>query len=154
MSTFAQPGKYLTFLVGKEEYGIPILKAKEIIKMMDITSIPKTPQFMRGVINLRGKIIPIIDLRLKFRLEAKEYTERTCIIVVELLLNHAKRQMGIIVDTVSEVINIPQNDLEPPPQYGTQLETGYLTGMGKVKDKVVLLLDIEKAFSDEEFVTK
>lgn len=154
MSTFAQPGKYLTFLIGKEEYGIPILKAKEIIKMMDITSIPKTPPFMRGVINLRGKIIPIIDLRLKFRLEAKEYTERTCIIVVELLMNQTRRQMGIVVDTVSEVVNFPKNDLEPPPQYGTQLEPGYLTGMGKVKDKVVLLLDIEKAFSDEEFVNK
>jgi purine-binding chemotaxis protein CheW len=154
MSTFAQPGKYLTFLIGKEEYGIPILKAKEIIKMMDITSIPKTPPFMRGVINLRGKIIPIIDLRLKFRLEAKEYTERTCIIVVELLLGQTKRQMGIVVDTVSEVINFPKNDLEPPPQYGTQLETGYLTGMGKIKDKVVLLLDIEKAFSDEDYVIK
>jgi purine-binding chemotaxis protein CheW len=154
MSTFAQPGKYLTFLIGKEEYGIPILKAKEIIKMMDITSIPKTPPFMRGVINLRGKIIPIIDLRLKFRLEAKEYTERTCIIVVELVLGQTKRQMGIVVDTVSEVINFPKNDLEPPPQYGTQLETGYLTGMGKIKDKVVLLLDIEKAFSDEDYVVK
>lgn len=154
MSTFAQPGKYLTFWIGKEEYGIPILKAKEIIKMMDITSIPKTPPFMRGVINLRGKIIPIIDLRLKFRLEAKEYTERTCIIVVELVLGQTKRQMGIVVDTVSEVLNFPKNDLEPPPQYGTQLETGYLTGMGKIKDKVVLLLDIEKAFSDEDYVVK
>jgi purine-binding chemotaxis protein CheW len=154
MSAFAQPGKYLTFVIGKEEYGIPILKAKEIIKMMDITSIPKSPQFMRGVINLRGKIIPIIDLRLKFILEAKEYTERTCIIVVELLLNQAKRQMGIVVDTVSEVVNFPKNDLEPPPQYGTQLETGYLMGMGKAKEKVVLLLDIEKAFHDEDLVIK
>lgn len=154
MSTIAQSGKYLTFLIGKEEYGIPILKAKEIIKMMDITSIPKTPQFMRGVINLRGKIIPIIDLRLKFRLEAREYTERTCIIVMEMLLSQTKKQLGIVVDTVSEVVNFPKNELEPPPQYGTQLETGYLTGMGKIKDKVVLLLDIEKAFNDEDLVIK
>lgn len=147
-----QFGKYLTFFIGKEEYGIPIRKVKEIIKMMEITGIPKTPDFIKGVINLRGKIIPIMDLRLKFDLEPIGYTPRTCIVVVELIMEEIKRQFGIIVDTVSEVVNIQKGELEPPPQYGTVLDAGYLTGMGKVKGKVILLLDIEKVFSSQEMI--
>jgi purine-binding chemotaxis protein CheW len=154
MNALAQPGKYLTFLIGKEEYGIQISKAREIIKMMDFTSIPNTQRFVKGVINLRGKIVPIIDLRLKLGLESITYTERTCIIIVDLLMNQIKRQFGVVVDTVSEVVNLQKSELEPPPQYGTLLDTGYLTGMGKVKEKVILLLDIEKVFHDEELVIK
>ena len=147
-----QGGKFLTFALGNEEYGIPIQKVKEIIGIMDITCIPRTPRFIKGVINLRGKIIPIMDLRLKFGLEEKEYSQRTCIIVVEIIVAEAKRQMGIVVDTVSEVVNIQKGDIEPPPQYGTNLDTKFLTGMGKVKGKVILLLEIEEVLSSEELV--
>ena len=145
-------GKYLTFILAKEEYGIPILKVREIIKLLEITSIPKTPGYIKGVINLRGKIIPIMDLRLKFGLEEMEYNERTCIIVVEIAVNDACKLMGLIVDTVSEVVNLATDQIEPPPEYGYQNNQGYLIGVGKVKERVILLLDIEKILSREESV--
>lgn len=145
-------GKFLTFALGSEEYGIPIQKVKEIIGIMDITSIPRTPKFIKGVINLRGKIIPIMDLRLKFGLQEKEYTQRTCIIVVEISTGETKKQMGIVVDTVSEVVNIQRGEIEAPPQYGSSLDTAFLTGMGKVKGKVILLLEIEQVLNSEEMV--
>lgn len=146
----AQAGKHLTFVLNKEEYGIPINRVKEIIGMMDITSIPRTPKFIKGVVNLRGKIIPLMDLRLKLDMGEQEYTERTCIIVVELNFEGVQRQMGIVVDTVSEVVNIQANELEPPPQYGTQVEGDFLIGIGKVKGKVILLLDIQRVLNPEE----
>ncbi len=145
-----QGGKYLTFALGHEEYGIPIHKVKEIIGIMEITSIPKTPKFIRGVINLRGKIIPIMDLRLKFDMEEKEYSERTCIVVVEIQLEEMKKQMGIAVDAVSEVVNIQTGEIEPPPEYGAHSSEEFLTGVGKVKGKVILLLDIDKVLDSEE----
>jgi len=145
-------GKYLTFSLKKEEYGIPILKVKEIIGLMEITDVPKTPDFVKGVINLRGKIIPIMDLRLKFMMEEKEYNERTCTIVVETNVNNTKSLMGIVVDTVSEVVNISQNEIEPPPQYGNKVDEDFLLGMGKVKGKVVMLLNIEKIINSEEMI--
>lgn len=143
-------GKFLTFMLGCEEYGIPIQKIKEIIGIMDITNIPRSPAFIKGVINLRGKIIPVLDLRLKFELGEKEYNQRTCIIVVELVVAGSTRLMGIVVDTVSEVVNIQKNEIELPPQYGSLVDTSFLTGMGKVKGKVVLLLDIEQVLNNEE----
>ncbi len=145
-------GKYLTFILAKEEYGITILKVREIIKLLEITSIPKTPGYIKGVINLRGKIIPIMDLRLKFGLEEKEYTERTCIIVVEVTLNDTRRLMGLIVDTVSEVANLATDQIEPPPEYGNLNNQGFLIGVGKVKERVILLLDIEQILSREESI--
>jgi len=148
-----QDGKHLTFSLGKEEYGLPILKVKEIIGMMEITHVPQTPDFIKGVVNLRGKIIPIMDLRLKLAMQERDYNERTCIIVVEVKINDAKRLMGIVVDTVSEVINIQQNDIEPPPEYQTKVDKGFLTGMGKIKGKVVMLLNIEQIVNCNEMVT-
>lgn len=145
-------GKFLTFLLGSEEYGIPIQKIREIIGIMDITNVPRTPTYLKGVVNLRGKIIPVMDLRLKFELMEKEYNQRTCIIVVELEAAGAARVMGIVVDTVSEVLNIHKEDIELPPQYGNMVDTAFLTGMGKVKGKVVLLLDIDRILSNEEIV--
>lgn len=145
-------GKFLTFLLGCEEYGISIQKIREIIGIMDITNVPRSPAFIKGVINLRGKIIPVMDLRLKFELAEKEYTQRTCIIVVELDFAGMTRLMGIVVDSVSEVVNIPKSDIELPPQYGSLVDTAFLTGMGKVKGKVVLLLDIEQVLNSEEKV--
>lgn len=144
-----QGGKFLTFTLSQEEYGIPIHKVKEIIGMMEITNVPKTPKFIKGVINLRGKIIPIMDLRLKFEMEERQYTERTCIIVVDVQMEEVKRQMGIAVDAVSEVVNIQTSEIELPPEYGHS-SAGFLTGMGKVKGKVILLLDIEKVLDSEE----
>ena len=145
-----QGGKFLTFTLGNEEYGIPIQRVKEIIGMMEITHIPKTPGYIRGVINLRGKIIPIMDLRLKFGLDEKSYTERTCIIVVEIMLEGVKKLIGIAVDAVSEVVNIQTAEIEPPPEYGTHTNAGFLTGMGKVKGKVILLIDIERIMDNQE----
>jgi purine-binding chemotaxis protein CheW len=145
-------GKFLTFMLGCEEYGILIKKIKEIIGIMDITSVPRSPAFIKGVINLRGKIIPVMDLRLKFDLDEKEYNQRTCIIVVELDTAGVTRLMGIVVDTVCEVVNIQKNDIELPPQYGSLVDTSFLTGMGKVKGKVVLLLDIDQVLNSEEKV--
>ncbi len=145
-------GKYLTFVLAREEYGIPILKVREIIKLLEITSIPKTPGYIKGVINLRGKIISIMDLRLKFGLEEKEYNERTCIVVVEISLNDTRKLMGLIVDAVSEVVNLTTDQIEPPPEYGYQNNQGFLTGVGKVKERVILLLDIERILSREESI--
>ena len=147
-----QGGKFLTFALGNEEYWIPIQKVKEIIGIMDITNIPKTPQFIKGVINLRGKIIPVMDLRLKFGLEEKAYNQRTCIIVVEINIAESKRMMGIVVDTVSEVVNIQNGEIEPPPQYSAHADNEFLIGMGKVKGKVILLLEIEQVLTSEELV--
>ncbi|MFP4016265.1 MAG: chemotaxis protein CheW [Halanaerobiales bacterium] len=142
-----QEGKYLTFSLGKEEYGIPILKVKEIIGMMDITEVPKSPEFVKGVINLRGKIIPLMDLRLKFGLEEIEYTERTCIIVIDIKSNGTTRQISVAVDAVSEVVSIPEDAIEPPPSYDDVESEGLLTGIGKINEKVVMLLNTDKALN-------
>jgi len=140
-------GKYLTFRLDNEEYGVEILKVREIIGLMDITKVPQTPDFVEGVINLRGKVIPVIDLRSKFGLDRTEYNEQTCIIVVDVGL-----MMGIIVDTVSEVNDIPSASIEPAPQLGSMVDTSFILGMGKVKDEVKILLDIDKVLTTEELV--
>jgi purine-binding chemotaxis protein CheW len=143
-------GKYLTFTLAAEEYGIGILKVKEIIGMMPITTVPQTPEYMKGVINLRGKVIPIVDLRLKFGLEAIGYTERTCIIVVEITGDGKKIQIGILVDSVSEVLNIKAVDIENTPDFGSNLNTDYILGMAKTGGRVKILLDIDKVVSTED----
>ncbi len=144
-------GKYLTFSLANEEYGIGILKIKEIIGMMSITTVPQTPAFVKGVINLRGKVIPVTDLRLKFGMEAMEYTERTCIIVVEIIGKSGNTIMvGIVVDSVSEVLNIRGQDIEPTPTFGTTLDTDYILGMAKTEGKVKILLDIDRVLSSHE----
>lgn len=143
-------GNYLTFLLGEEVYGLPIKKAREIIGMMEITHIPRTRQDIKGVINLRGKIISIIDLRLKFGMDGKDYTERTCIIIIEVESGANQRQVGIVVDAVSEVVNIQKNEIEPAPDYEARIEREFITGLGKIKDKVVLILDMETILNHEE----
>lgn len=152
-TTDGKSQKYLTFSIGDEHYGIPIGTVKEIIGMMHITSVPKTPRFIKGVINLRGKIIPIMDLRLKFGLSEREYTERTCIIVVDIHGNTGSRNVGVIVDTVSEVLSISQDDIEKTPQNDIQNEGNFIDGMGKMKDKVIMLIEINKILNSEEFNT-
>jgi len=143
-------GKYLTFTLGDEEYGIGILKIKEIIGMMPFTSVPQTPNFVKGVINLRGKVIPVIDLRLRFGMESIDYTDRTCIIVVEVEGEAGKIMIGIVVDTVSEVLNIKAEDIEETPAFGTKLNTDYIMGMAKIGGGVKILLDIDKVLKSEE----
>ena len=145
-------GKYLTFSLDGEEYGIGILKIKEIIGMMEITPVPKTPDFVKGVINLRGKVIPVIDLRLRFGMSEDDYTERTCIIVVEVEGQIGTILMGIVVDAVSEVINIKGEDVEQTPNFGTKLNTEYILGMAKTDSKVRILLDIDKVLNNAEIM--
>ena len=146
----ALAGKYLTFKLAVEEYGLEILKVQEIIKMMDITRVPRTPDFVRGVINLRGKVIPVIDLRLKFGMEAKETTEKTCVIVVQVSRDNATVTTGIIVDEVSEVLDIASGEIEPAPSFGTNVDTRFILGMAKAKGSVKILLDINKVLSAGE----
>ncbi|MBM4351898.1 MAG: purine-binding chemotaxis protein CheW [Deltaproteobacteria bacterium] len=143
-------GKYLTFSLAGEEYGIGILKIKEIIGMMAITTVPRTPAFVKGVINLRGKVIPVVDLRLKFGMEEMGYTERTCIIVVEIGGQGGSVLIGIVVDSVSEVLNIKSTDIEETPTFGAKLNTDYILGMAKMNGGVKILLDIDKVLSAEE----
>jgi purine-binding chemotaxis protein CheW len=149
----AKAGKYLTFNLGREVYGIEILKVQEIIGMMSVTRVPKTPEFVRGVVNLRGKVIPVIDLRLKFALESKADTDRTCIIVVQVAVQAASVTMGLIVDEVSEVLNVLADQIEASPSFGAKVDTDFILGMGKVAQKVVMLLDVDKVLASEELVT-
>jgi purine-binding chemotaxis protein CheW len=142
-------GKYLTFALGEEEYGVPVLKVREIIKMMDITSVPQVPRHVKGVINLRGKVIPVVDLRLKFEFADSGYTERTCIIVVEVALSASKVMMGIVVDAVSEVLTISADEIEQTPEFGERVTTDYMKGVAKVKGKVKLLLDLDRVLGAE-----
>ena len=143
-------GKYLTFTLKEEEYGIGILKVKEIIGMMAITSVPRTPEYVKGVINLRGKVIPVIDLRAKFEMKSIEYSERTCIIVVEIESESATVLIGIVVDAVSEVLNIKEDEIEDTPTFGTELNTDYILGMAKMEGGVKIILNIDKVLSREE----
>ena len=146
-------GKYLTFTLAEEEYGIGILKIKEIIGMMPITSVPQTPAFVKGVINLRGKVIPVIDLRLRFGMGKIDYTERTCIIVVEIDAQTGTVLIGLVVDSVSEVLNVKGDDIADTPAFGTKLNTEYILGMAKKKGGVKILLDIDRVLSSREIAS-
>ncbi|MFH0728808.1 MAG: chemotaxis protein CheW [Pseudomonadota bacterium] len=143
-------GKYLTFSLAGEEYGIGILKIREIIGIMPVTSVPQTPDFVKGVINLRGRVIPVIDLRQRFGMPAIDYTERTCIIVVQIDLQDMILSIGIVVDSVSEVLNISGGDIENAPTFGTQLHTNYILGMAKIEGSVKILLDIDRVLTENE----
>ncbi|MEA3546130.1 MAG: chemotaxis protein CheW [Thermodesulfobacteriota bacterium] len=143
-------GKYLTFALGSEEYGVGILQVREIIGVMDITAVPQTASYIKGVINLRGQIIPILELRIKFGMEHQEYDDRTCIIVVEVLQDTGSVQVGMLVDSVSEVLNILEEQIEPSPVFGSStLDTDNILGMAKIKGKVKILLDADKVIGKE-----
>jgi purine-binding chemotaxis protein CheW len=143
-------GKYLTFSLGIEEYGIGILKVKEIIGLMRITPVPRTPEYVKGVINLRGKVIPVIDLRLRFGMDSVEYQERTCIVVVEIDAGSGRLHIGTVVDSVSEVVTIKESDIEDTPNFGTTLNTECILGMAKSGGGVKILLDIDRVLSSEQ----
>ncbi len=143
-------GKYLTFRLASEEYGLQILKVREIIGVMDITRLPRTPDFVKGVVNLRGKVIPVIDLRLRFGMPAKEYDEKTCIIVLDVREGDVNILMGIIVDSVSEVLNVTLDEIEPTPNFGITLDTAFIMAMAKGKGTVRALMNIDKVLTTEE----
>jgi purine-binding chemotaxis protein CheW len=141
----AKAGKYLTFSLAAEEYGVPVLKVREIIKMMDITVVPQVPHYVRGVINLRGKVITVVDLRQKFGFAPQEQTDETAIIVVEVKVEGGKVPMGVVVDSVSDVLNIQTDEIEDTPAFGDRVVADYLSGMAKVKGRVKILLDLDRA---------
>ena len=144
-SLLAKPGKYLTFLLGHESYGLPVLKVREIIRLVEITPVPHMPPYVKGVINLRGKLVPVVDLRIRFDLTAREFSENTCIVVAQVKsASSGALHMGFIVDGVEEVINLTQGDIEKTPDFGMKLATEYLLGMANVKGKVIALLDIDQ----------
>ena len=143
-------GKYLTFRLADEEYGLEILKVQEIIQLQTVTRVPRTPGYVRGVINLRGKVIPVVDLRLKFGLEGAEDTDRTCIIVVQIRQGDSVVIMGIIIDEVREVLDIASENIEDAPDFGSQIDTEFILGMGKIGQSVKILLDIDRVLSSAE----
>lgn len=143
-------GKYLTFALANEEYGLEILKVREIIGYMDITAVPQTPSYVKGVINLRGQVIPVIDLRAKFGMKTAEVTEETCIIVVETTQNNRNFSTGIVVDRVQEVLDIAGENIEEAPKFGSSISTDFILGMGKIGDSVKILLDIDKVLAGTE----
>jgi len=144
-----QKGKFLTFVIGQEVYGIEISYVTEIIGIQPITEVPEVPEYVKGIINLRGKIIPVIDVRLKFRKPAIEYNDRTCIVVVDI----KEFSVGLIVDKVAEVLDIPDEGIVPPPAAQTGFHNRYIKGIGKIGNDVKLLLECEKLLTEEEFET-
>jgi purine-binding chemotaxis protein CheW len=148
-STATLAGKYLTVVLDNEAYGIGVLKVREIIRMQKITPVPQVPAFVKGVINLRGRVIPVIDLRVKFGLKA-EFAERTCIVVVQVKVsNDQVVQMGLIVDSVEEVVTLTAGEIEPTPEFGARIDTTYLLGLAKVKGLVKTLLDIDRVVAPD-----
>ena len=143
-------GKYLTFALGAEEYGLEILKVREIIGYMDITAVPQTPDYVKGVINLRGQVIPVVDLRAKFGMETIATTDETCVIVVEISQDGRHISTGIIVDRVSEVLDIAGENIQAPPQFGGRVDTDFILGMGKIGQEVKILLDIDRVLSSDD----
>lgn len=146
----SRSGKYLVFHLADEEFGVHVLKVREIMGLLDITGVPQTPPFVKGVINLRGKVIPVVDLRLKFCLPEAEYTQRTCIIVLEVRVENSRLMIGVIVDGVSEVLNLQDSEIEDAPDFGAEIDLPYVLGLAKVKGKVKILLDIDQVLSRHE----
>jgi purine-binding chemotaxis protein CheW len=142
--------QYLTFKLADEIFAFDVAKVREILELTTITKVPQTPDFMRGVINLRGSVVPVIDLRLNFGMQCTEQTVNTCIIVVEVNLHGETLVLGVLADSVQEVVEMEPDHIEPPPQLGTKLNTEFIKGMGKVENDFVMILDIDKVFSSEE----
>ena len=143
-------GKYLTFQLGRESYGVPVLKVREIIRVIDVTPVPRMPDYVKGVINLRGKVMPVIDLRIRFGLSKAESTSTTCTIVTQVDLPGGVRSLlGLIVDAVEEVSQIKEEELEPPPDFGTSLNTDYIVGMARIKGSIKTLLDLDKVVAED-----
>jgi purine-binding chemotaxis protein CheW len=149
----AQQGQYLGFFSGEEEYAISILRVKEILQYETITRVPGTPPSIRGVINMRGNVVPVVDLAVKLGLPESQVTKRTCIVIVEVDLEGEPTVMGVMADSVSQVIDLRPEDIQPPPSFGTRVHIDYLVGMGSLGRKLILLLDIDKLLSTSEIAT-
>ena len=147
MQAETKSGKYLTFKLAEEDYGIALLQVKEIIEMMPITAVPRTPDYVKGVINLRGQVIPVTELRLIFHMNEIDYNDRTCIIVVEVQGEASTVQVGIVVDAVSEVLQIREEDIETSPSFGVKVGTEYILGMANMDEEVKILLDIDRVMT-------
>lgn len=142
--------QYLTFVVGEEEYGVGVVRAKEIIEYDTVTTVPNAPAFIRGVINLRGSVVPVVDLAVRFGRPPSPVTRRSCIVVVEVERSGGRTVMGILVDRVSQVVDLPAAAIEPPPAFGTGVRTEWLLGLGRMEKRFLLLLDTDRALSDRE----
>jgi purine-binding chemotaxis protein CheW len=142
--------QYLTFMLGDEMFAIGILSIREIIEYGAVTEVPMTPPFIRGVINLRGSVVPVLDLAVRFGRQARESSKRTCIVIVEIGLANGSHELGVVVDAVNEVLEIPHNDIEPPPEFGARIRSDFIKGMGKISGKFVIILDADKVLSLEE----
>jgi purine-binding chemotaxis protein CheW len=154
MANISEPvnsGQYLTFRLGEEVFAVDVAKAREVLDLTAVTRVPGTPKFMLGVINLRGGVVPVIDLRLKFGMPAAERTRETCIIVLDLTLDGETTTVGAVADSVREVLDLDSSQIEPPPRIGTRLKTEFIRGMGRIDDsRFLILLDIDRVFSSEE----
>jgi len=146
----ARGGKFLTFGLGDEEYGIPILKVREIIVYMEITAVPQTPPYVKGIINLRGQVISVLDLRTRFEMPPADATDQTCIVVVEVVAERRRVCIGLVVDRVSEVLSISADKIEDTPSFGVRVDTAFILGMGKIGKSVKILLDIDKILTAAE----
>ena len=146
-------GQYLTFKLDEEVYAIDIKQVREVLDFTKITKVPGMPDFMRGVINLRGGVVPVIDLRLKFDMSATEKTVDTCIIIIEINIDGDITLLGALADSVQEVLDLEQDQIEPAPKIGTRLKTEFIKGMGKKKEEFIIILDIDRVFSVEELVS-
>jgi purine-binding chemotaxis protein CheW len=152
MSTAEMTGttQYLTYKLGEEVFALDISKVREVLDFTTATKVPRTPEFMRGVINLRGSVVPVVDLRLKFGMSATEKTVNTCVIITEVSVDGETTVLGALADSVQEVIDLGQEQIEPAPKIGTKLNTEFIKGMGKQDERFIIILDIDKAFSVEE----
>ncbi|HOA07872.1 MAG TPA: chemotaxis protein CheW [Spirochaetota bacterium] len=145
--SLGEENQFVTFMIGSETYGVEVLKVKEILGMTDITHVPNSLSFMRGVINLRGAVVPVVDMRLKFQLQEKEYDTFTVIIIVEV----RERLIGMIVDTVSDVASIPVSTIQNTPHFTSKIETDFIKGIGQIESLLVIILDVDKILNHEEF---
>ena len=148
--TIIDSNQFLTFILDREVYALDIQQVREVLDFSDITKVPRMPDFMRGVINLRGGVVPVVDLRLKFGLGVTEKTVDTCIIIIEVALEGERAMMGALADSVQEVLDLDPNQIEPPPKIGTRLKTDFIRGMGKKNDRFIIILDIDRIFSTDE----
>ena len=148
--TQGEEGQYLTFSLGKEMFAIGILNIKEILEYGQLTTVPMMPMFIRGVINLRGAVVPVVDLGARFGGRQSEITKRTCIVIIEVCVDDSTQDIGVVVDAVSEVLEIPAEEIEPAPAFGARIRADFIAGMGKVNGKFVILLDVNKVLSVEE----
>ncbi len=149
-STITETTQYLTYKLGDEIYALDISKVREVLDFTTVTKVPRTPDFMRGVINLRGSVVPVVDLRLKFGMSATEKTVNTCVIITEVTVDGDTTVLGALADSVQEVIDLAPSDISAPPKIGTKLRTEFIRGMGKRDDRFIIILDIDRVFSSDE----